>query len=161
MRRARGTQALLFVGPTADRRARGAVVARGRPVPGIEVAACARAVALIEAMVIGVGRSIFSANQQVGEEEGEELSFKELAITFAMAMLLTVGLFVVLPAFIIRLIQDMVTHNVVLNFVEGVIKIAFFTLYIVAIVCMEDIKRVFQYHGAEHKAINCTRPTCR
>lgn len=113
------------------------------------------AVALIEAMVIGVRALNFSANQQVGEEEGEELSFKELAITFAMAMLLTVGLFVVLPAFIIRLIQDMVTHNVVLNFIEGVIKIAFFTLYIVAIARMEDIKRVFQYHGAEHKAINC------
>lgn len=113
------------------------------------------AVALVEAMVIGVKALNFSANQQMDEDEGEELGFKELAVTFAVAMLLTVGLFIVLPALIIRFIQDYVTHNVVLNFIEGVIKIGFFTLYIVAIARMEDIKRVFQYHGAEHKAINC------
>lgn len=113
------------------------------------------AVALAEAMIIGVRALNFSANEQVAEEEGEELTFKELAATVAIALLLTVGLFVLLPAFIIRLIQDAVTNDVVLNFIEGFIKIGFFSLYIVAIARMEDIKRVFQYHGAEHKAINC------
>lgn len=113
------------------------------------------AVALVEAMVIGVKALNLSANEQMDEDEGEELGFKELAITFGVAMLLTVGLFIALPALIIRFIQDHVAHDVVLNFIEGVIKIGFFTLYIMAISRMEDIKRVFQYHGAEHKAINC------
>jgi Predicted metal-dependent enzyme len=113
------------------------------------------ATALVEAMVIGVKALNFSASEQMAEEEGEELGFKELAVTFAVALLLTVGLFVVLPALIIRFIQDYVAHNVLLNFIEGAIKITFFALYIVAIARLDDIKRVFQYHGAEHKAINC------
>lgn len=113
------------------------------------------AVALVEAMIIGMRALNFSANQQVAEEEEEELGFKELALAFLFAIALAVGLFILLPAFIIRLIQDSVAHNVVLNLIEGVIKIGFFSLYIVAIAQMEDIKRVFQYHGAEHMAINC------
>src|SRR5690606_23576572 len=68
---------------------------------------------------------------------------------------LTVGLLVVLPAYVIRLIQDAIAHNVVLNLVEGLIKITVFALYILAIGQMPDVRRVFQYHGAEHKAINC------
>ena len=71
-------------------------------------------------------------------------------------MLLTVGLFIVLPALIIRLIQDYVTHNVVLNFIEGVDQdLRFLLCTSLAIARMDDIQRVFQYHGAEHKAINC------
>ncbi len=131
------------------------------PFPCIEVAGVRGAVALIEAMVIGVRALNFSANQQVGEEEGEELSFKELAITFAMAMLLTVGLFVVLPAFIIRLIQDMVTHNVVLNFIEGVIKIAFFTLYIVTIRAWKTLSECSNITVPSIRRSTATRPTCR
>lgn len=113
------------------------------------------AVALVEAMLIGMRALNFSANQQVAEEEEEQLGFKELALTFLVAMALTVGLFILLPAFIIRLIQDSVTHDVVLNLIEGLIKVTLFSLYIVAIGQMQDIKRVFQYHGAEHMAINC------
>lgn len=113
------------------------------------------AVALVEAMVIGTKAINFSANQQVAEDEQEPLTWKELALTFLMAGALTVGLFILLPAYIIRLIQDAVSSNVVLNLIEGVIKITFFSLYIVAIGQMRDIRRVFQYHGAEHMAINC------
>lgn len=113
------------------------------------------AVALVEAMVIGTKAINFSANQQVAEDEQEPLTWKELALTFLMAGVLTVGLFILLPAYIIRLIQDAVSSNVVLNLIEGVIKITFFSLYIVAIGQMRDIRRVFQYHGAEHMAINC------
>lgn len=113
------------------------------------------AVALAEAMIIGVQALNFSAGQQGAEEDGGELSAKELAVTVALAVVLTVGLFVVLPAVVIRLIQDRVAHDVVLNLIEGLVKISVFILYILAIGRMDDIKRVFQYHGAEHKAINC------
>ncbi len=112
------------------------------------------AVALAEALVIGVKALNYSAAQATAGEE-EPLGAKEMALTLVVAAGLTVGLFVVLPAFLIRLIQDFISHNVVLNLVEGVIKVSVFALYIIAIGRMPDVARVFQYHGAEHKAINC------
>src|SRR5690606_29082137 len=112
------------------------------------------AVALAEAMIIGIRALNFSAAQATGEEE-QPLTAKELGLSLILAIGLTVGLFVVLPAYLIRIIQDLIAHNVVLNLVEGIIKITVFTLYILAIGRMPDVARVFQYHGAEHKAINC------
>lgn len=118
------------------------------------------AVALVEAMIIGMRALNLSANEQVAEDEQEQLGFKEMAMTFAIAIALTVGLFILLPAYIIRLIEDSVTTNLMLNLIEGLIKISFFSLYIVAIGQMSDIRRVFQYHGAEHMAINCHEAGC-
>lgn len=111
-------------------------------------------VALIESLVLGMKCLTYSANEYAEEEE-EELTAKDLVLTFALALVLTVGLFIMLPAFIIRNIQEMITNDFVLNLIEGVIKITFFILYIIGISFMKDIKRVFQYHGAEHKSINC------
>lgn len=111
-------------------------------------------VALIEAMVIGIRALGYSASQ-FAEEEEEELGAKEIVLTMGFALLLTVGLFIVLPAFIIKLVQAYIDSNLLLNFVEGGLKISFFIAYIAGIAMMKDIRRVFQYHGAEHKAINC------
>ncbi|MFO7319049.1 MAG: DUF1385 domain-containing protein [Clostridia bacterium] len=111
-------------------------------------------VALVEALVLGIRALNYSASQFAGEEE-EQLGPKEIALTLALSLLLTVGLFIVLPAFVIRQIQGYIASNVLLNTVEGLIKIAFFLAYVAAISLMKDIRRVFQYHGAEHKAINC------
>ncbi len=112
-------------------------------------------VALIESLVFGVKCLTFSANVFAEEEAGDELSLKELILTFGLAILLTVVFFIMLPAFIIRLIQSSITHNVILNLIEGMIKISLFIMYIFAISFMKDIQRVFQYHGAEHRTINC------
>lgn len=112
------------------------------------------AVALIETMVLGLQSLTYSANEYAGEEE-EQLSTKEIVFTIGFAFLLTVGLFVVLPAFILRFVQSAISSNILLNLVEGLIKISFFLLYILGISLMKDIQRVFQYHGAEHKVINC------
>ena len=112
-------------------------------------------VALVEALVFGIKCLTFSANAYAEEETGEELSVKELVFTFGLAIVLTVGFFVVLPAFIIRLIQGAIGSNVLLNLAEGLIKISFFIAYIAGISLMKDIQRVFQYHGAEHRTINC------
>lgn len=111
------------------------------------------AVALVETMIMGIKSLNYSAIEY-GEEE-EQLTTKELVFTMGFAILLSVGLFIVLPAFILRYIQAMISSNLLLNLVEGLIKISFFILYIAGISWMEDIKRVFAYHGAEHKAINC------
>lgn len=111
-------------------------------------------VALVEAMVIGLKALSYSASQ-FAEEEEEELGAKEIALTMAFSLLLTVAIFVVLPAFIIRYIERFVAANLLLNAIEGALKMSFFILYVAAISLMSDIRRVFQYHGAEHKAINC------
>lgn len=111
-------------------------------------------VALFEAMVLGIKALSFSASQ-FSEEDEEELGPKEIAVTMGLSLLLTVGLFVVLPAFIIRLLDSAISNNVLLNTVEGALKITLFLSYVAAISYLDDIRRVFQYHGAEHKAINC------
>lgn len=111
-------------------------------------------VALFEAMIIGMKALSYSA-QQVAEEEEEELGPKEMALTIGLALLLTIGLFIVLPALVVQVLQNFIHHHVALNLAEGVVKIAFFLAYVWGISFMKDIQRVFQYHGAEHKAINC------
>ncbi len=110
-------------------------------------------IALIETMIIGIKSLNFSATEY-GEEE-EELTTKELIMTMAFAFALTVAIFIILPAFLLRFVQSYISSNILLNLVEGLIKTSLFVLYIVAIAQMEDIKRVFAYHGAEHKSINC------
>lgn len=110
--------------------------------------------ALIETMVIGLRSLSFSASEYA-EGEGEELGFKELALTLIVAFAFTVGLFIVLPALVIRFLQSSIDSNVVLNLVEGAVKVGFFLAYIIAISGLRDIRRVFEYHGAEHKTIHC------
>ncbi len=108
---------------------------------------------LIETMIMGIKSLNYSAMEYGGEEE--QLTAKELILTMGFAVVLTVALFVVLPAYLLRFVQVYISSNILLNLVEGLIKISFFTLYIAAIAWMDDIKRVFAYHGAEHKTINC------
>ena len=111
------------------------------------------AVALVESMVMGLGSLNYSASQ-FGEAE-EQLTTKELVLTMGFALVLTVALFIILPAFLLRFVQSYIASNVLVNLVEGVIKVSIFVIYILAISWMDDIKRVFAYHGAEHKTINC------
>ncbi|HHV94201.1 MAG TPA: DUF1385 domain-containing protein [Firmicutes bacterium] len=111
-------------------------------------------VALIESLVMGIRALSFSASQ-FAEEEEAELTTKDLVMTIGFAVLLTVGVFIALPAYVVRLVQAYIGSNVLLNIVEGLIKISLFLLYILGISLMQDIRRVFEYHGAEHKAINC------
>ncbi|NLM55627.1 MAG: DUF1385 domain-containing protein [Firmicutes bacterium] len=117
------------------------------------------AVALIETLIMGIKSLSYSASEY-GESEEEQLTTKELVLTMGLAVLLTVGLFIVLPAFVIKLIQPLIKVNLLLNLVEGLIKVSFFVAYIIGISWMKDIQRVFQYHGAEHKAINCYEAGC-
>ena len=112
-------------------------------------------VALVESLIFGIKCLTFSANAYAEEEAGEELTVKELILTFGLAVLLTVGFFIMLPAFIIRFVQGAISNNILLNAIEGLIKITLFIGYIAGISLMKDIQRVFQYHGAEHRTINC------
>ena len=109
-------------------------------------------VALAEALVYGLKALSFSA--QAAGEEGEELSAKEIALTMAAAFGLAVLLFVILPTYAAKFIHSAVTDPHLLNLFEGVLRLLIFFAYVLAISSLSDIRRVFQYHGAEHKTIH-------
>ncbi|HHZ16132.1 MAG TPA: DUF1385 domain-containing protein [Peptococcaceae bacterium] len=111
-------------------------------------------VALIESMVIGVKTLTYSANQVVeAEGEGETLSNWELGLSVAFALVAGIGLFALLPAGLAHLLKEYAPGNLLQNILEGILRVLIFLGYVVAISVMEDIQRVFQYHGAEHKTI--------
>jgi len=108
-------------------------------------------VMLFESLILGVQALVFSASQ-AAEGEGQELSSREVALSVGLAMFLGILLFVVAPTAIARLLYGFSTLFV--NIGEGILRIVIFLLYIVGISRIKEIQRVFQYHGAEHKAIN-------
>ena len=76
-------------------------------------------------------------------------------VTVIFSIAIAVGLFIVLPYYLSRLLSRVIVSDTALAVLEGVIRVVIFVGYIVLISCMKDIRRVFMYHGAEHKCINC------
>ncbi|KKN16721.1 hypothetical protein LCGC14_0973060 [marine sediment metagenome] len=109
--------------------------------------------ALIENLVIGFKALNFSAGVSVGEDE-KPLSPWHMAISFGISMLLVVVLFMAIPFFTTRLAKSMVQNKVLFTMIEGFIRISIFIGYVYLISLLKDIRRVFQYHGAEHKVVN-------
>jgi uncharacterized protein YqhQ len=87
-------------------------------------------------------------------KQSESFGFKELAVTVVVALGLAVGLFVVIPLFVVKYFESVFANPFVFNLVEGVIRIIIFLLYVLAISLIPDLRRVFEYHGAEHKVIH-------
>lgn len=125
-------------------------------------------VALIDSLVIGMKSITFSASFFDTEEEepskmdkylenkfGDKLNDIMISISVVIAVLMAVGLFMVLPTWISSFFNRLIPGSWALGIVEGLVRILIFILYLVLITRMNDIKRVFQYHGAEHKTINC------
>ncbi|MBU2702144.1 putative protein YqhQ [Sporomusaceae bacterium BoRhaA] len=108
-------------------------------------------VALVESLVYGLKSLSYSA--QVAGEEGEELSDKEIAMTMVFALVLGIGLFVILPTYAAKAIHTSISDPILLNLLEGMLRLVIFFAYIFGISRMRDIQRVFEYHGAEHKTI--------
>jgi len=78
-----------------------------------------------------------------------------MGLVVMLAVVLAVGLFVLLPFFVSELLSKAIPSIQLRGLIEGVIRVALFVIYVKTISCMEDIHRVFMYHGAEHKCINC------
>ena len=76
-------------------------------------------------------------------------------LTVVLSIVLAIGIFMVLPYLISSLLDRFVRNTTILAIFEGIIRLAIFVGYVVLISAMEDIKRVYMYHGAEHKCINC------
>lgn len=108
-------------------------------------------VSLVESLVMGMKALAYSA--QVSGEEDEKLDSKEMALTIAVSAGLAILLFIVIPTWSMRFLTGITQDHMALNLAEGVLRMAIFLAYIAAISSMNDIQRVFQYHGAEHKTI--------
>ena len=110
-------------------------------------------VVLIEAMVLGTKSLLYSANIAMEEEE-EEISTKAVWGMVASAVILVVVLFFIAPLFLTKLANPHIPNSLVFHIIEGVIRLAIFIAYLKLISFLPDIKRVFTYHGAEHKTVN-------
>lgn len=108
-------------------------------------------IALYESLADGMKALTYSA--QISGDEDEELSDSEMVMTIATSVALAIGLFIVIPTWSMRFIHNLTADPMLLNLAEGCMRMAIFLAYISSISMMEDIQRVFQYHGAEHKTI--------
>ena len=86
---------------------------------------------------------------------GDKLESVLMGITMVISVILALGIFMVLPFFLTNLMKGFLPSYSIRTLIEGIIRVALFLIYIWLISKMEDIKRVFMYHGAEHKTINC------
>jgi uncharacterized protein YqhQ len=115
-------------------------------------------VALAESMKIGFRALAISANAQIEEDEDgekEEIGGWVWGLTIFVSLLLAVALFFVVPVGLTSLIKDKLGSPFLFWLVEGVLRTGIFIGYIAAISRMPDLRRVFEYHGAEHKTISC------
>ncbi|MCL0072668.1 DUF1385 domain-containing protein [Dehalococcoidia bacterium] len=111
--------------------------------------------ALIEALILGVKALTFSAKIAAESELEEELKPGILWATVGLGLVLGVALFVILPMLITHYgIDRLTTSPVISNAADGIIRLLFFITYLALISRIPDIRRVFAYHGAEHKAVN-------
>ncbi|HEX9344101.1 MAG TPA: DUF1385 domain-containing protein [Actinomycetota bacterium] len=108
---------------------------------------------LADSLMIGVRALSISGNQALGEEE--QLSDKQMGWSLAVGATFFSLLFILAPAAGTNWLGRHLPNNLAFNLIEGLARLAFFLGYILLISQFKDIRRVFQYHGAEHKAIHC------
>lgn len=108
-------------------------------------------IVMIESLVLGIKSLMFSANVSLEEEE-EKVSGGMIWLILVLALGLVVGLFFILPLLLTKLLH--IQSSILFNLVDGLIRIAFFVIYLRLMGLMKDLKRVFAYHGAEHKTVN-------
>jgi len=129
------------------------------------------AIALIDSMILGVRTLMYSA--EVAEEGIENNSepdkfenfmrkvFKDKAedmlvyVSVFFALAISIGVFILLPTLVSGFLRNYVQKSFILSFFEGMLRLGMFVIYVLLISRMEEMRRVFQYHGAEHKAIFC------
>ncbi len=144
---------------TAVRRTSGELAMNIEPLPRIYTGWMRRAplirgiIVLIEALVLGIGALLYSANVSL-EEEGEKISGWLIWAMVAVSLTFAIALFFVTPLFLTKIIDPYIHSSLVFNLIEGFLRLAIFIAYLKVITLMPDIKRMFAYHGAEHKAVN-------
>ena len=151
----RGQKAMV----TAVRRPGGEMVMDTRPLPSIftgkmrKIPLVRGVVALIEAMVLGIKTLLYSANVSMEKEE-EKVSGGLVWAMVVGSLAFVVALFFIVPLLLTRLLDPYIQSSIIFHLIEGFIRLAFFIAYLKLITLASDIRRVFAYHGAEHKAVN-------
>lgn len=121
--------------------------------------------AFVDSLFLGMKSLMWSASFIEDEEEKEDnkKSKKEdassdklfMTLTVMLSLALSIGLFMVLPFLVSNVFKKVITSGLALGIIEGIVRVIIFIGYILLISKMEDIQRLFMYHGAEHKSINC------
>jgi uncharacterized protein YqhQ len=105
---------------------------------------------LIDMLMLGIKALVWSSNKVLGEKE--KLTKKDIIFMVAISALITIAVFVVAPFYLTKIFVE---GGILFNILDGIARIIFFVAYIVIISMFADVKVLFQYHGAEHKVVNC------
>jgi len=144
---------------TAVRRPNGEIGARVKSLSSLYTGRIRRipllrgVIVLLEAIVLGIGSLMYSANAALEEEE-EQVSGIFIWIMVFVSFAFAIGIFFIAPLFLTQLFDSQISSSLVFHIIEGLVRLAIFILYLKLISLMPDIKRVFAYHGAEHATIN-------
>lgn len=144
-------------------------VATTKKHPALNIPIIRGVVNFVDSMKIGISTLTYSSSFYEEEEDAKPTKFDEFAgklfkdklesvimgFTVVMSVIIAIALFMVLPYGVSRLFSKVISSVTVLNVIEGITRLLIFLIYVLLISQMEDIKRVFMYHGAEHKCINC------
>ena len=117
----------------------------------------------IDSLTLGMSTLTYSSSFYEEDEKDKNKTEEEKKksdtifniITIFISVLLAIGIFVAAPFFISSLLEKVIHSRTLIIFIEGIIRLAIFIIYMVLISLIKDIKRVYMYHGAEHKCINC------
>jgi uncharacterized protein YqhQ len=146
---------------TAVRRPNGEIATETQPLPTISQSRSRKVplvrgiIVLIEALVLGLRALIYSASMAVEEEEKEEKPSKgTTGGLVAGSLAFAVAVFFIAPLFITRALDPYIESSILFHLVEGLIRLGIFIAYLKLISLSSNLRRLFAYHGAEHKAIN-------
>ncbi len=131
-------------------------------------------IGFFDSMILGVSSLMFSAKffdvedeEEQKQEQGKVEKWLEeklgsekalnavIYISVILSLFMSIGLFILLPTVVVGLLKGILENHIILTLAEGVVRIAIFLMYLALVSKMNDIKRVFMYHGAEHKTIHC------
>jgi uncharacterized protein YqhQ len=144
---------------TAVRRPDGEITVDAQPLPAFATSRVRRVpvirgiIVLVETLVLGYKSLLYSANVSMGEEE-EKISGGAAWGMVAASLALVVAVFFIAPLFLARTLDVYIESSVLFHLVEGFIRLAMFVAYLKLIGLSHSLRRVFSYHGAEHKAVN-------
>ena len=109
-------------------------------------------VTLIEMMIIGMKTLLFSAEVSMTEVDEKPQGW-QMALSLMISLGITILFFIVIPAYIFSLLRNVIANIFFLNVIEGCIRLGLFLCFLSATLLMEDMRRLFMYHGAEHKTV--------
>jgi uncharacterized protein YqhQ len=115
-------------------------------------------IALFHALFLGIKAIEFSASKAYEEEEGKPLSPASIIGTITIAVLIGIALFILFPLYATKLVgllfESVSRSSLLFNLVDGVIRVVIFLIYIISVGMWKEMRRIFEYHGAEHKVIH-------